>query len=215
MSKTVSRFASAFGLSPVAAAAPKKGATEKEETEEERKSRRAKDRAKKEGESDDDYAKRCSDLDEKEKKEDEAAGRRAETEEDEEDDETEASEEEKDEQCKAAFARGALAGRQAERGRWSRTLASPACTNKGITACTMLANTDMPRSAILSALEYAPEQMATEQPGLAVRMAQSAAAGATPPGPGGAEAPKPGSAAANGAAIVAAADKARGITLAK
>lgn len=192
----VSRFAAAFGFKPAAA--------NNKEDDEQKSARRAKARERKDGESDEDYAKRCAEEDEKDKAEDDK--------------------EKKDATNPAAAAPVAgeaaavttarAEGVVAERKRWETVLSDPRAADRGISACHMLAGTDMDATVILSTLATLPAQAGaqeSEADGLARRM--EAARRANPAPGAGSSGGQDGdnSPAAVAARINAAADKARGV----
>lgn len=199
----LSRFASAFSLGPKAATKPA-AEDPKKETDEEKKSRRAADRARKAGESDEDYAKRCAELDDKEKAEDdkEKPG-------DKDDKDGNKGDKTDDEKCAIARAEGI----KAERARWSATLADPRAANRGMYACQLLDTTELDSNAILATVATFPEQggSAAELEGLAARMEAVRAANPAPAPGTGSQPVKTGSA-VTADAIIAAADKVRGLS---
>lgn len=156
----VNRFAAAFGME-----APK-------ETDDEKASRRAEEDKRKDGESDEDYESRKAANKAEWDKEDKEAS--------EEEDETEMSETE-DEKCAAARAEGFAAGGA----RWSDTLSATEAKGKGLSAMSLLANTEMTSEQIRAALAgLQPDAVGgtAAADGLSRRMA---AERVVPPTPGG------------------------------
>lgn len=195
----VSRFAAAFGFKA-------KAADDKDDKpEDDKKARRAKARERNAEESDEDYAKRCAEEDEKDKAEDDKEKKK-----DPDDKDGKKGAQNDDEKCAAARAEGVIA----ERKRWETTLSDPRAADRGISACHMLAGTEMSASAILTTIASLPAQATQENEadGLARRMAAERAANPAPSPGAGSGQDGDNSPTAVAARINAAADMARGKT---
>lgn len=181
-----SRFAAAFGFPDAHAEDPKD------------KDKDAKKPARLDGESDEDYSKRCEE-EEKKTAEDGKEGKPEGAAEDDDEDEK------KKDEAKKAAAAGRAEGVKAERDRWTAVLSAPEAKNRGLVAASLLADTDMEASALITVLKATPE---AKSGGLYARMA--AAAVVPTPSPSAVEGAAPGSAAATAKQIANAAAKARG-----
>lgn len=188
MSK-VSRFAGLLGFGAKKAAEDPKDKDKDKEA-----AHQAKKPVQGEDESDEDFKKRMKAWEDEDEEEDDEDG----------DEELAEEPKDVDEKCKKAKADGLAEGIAAERSRWADTLASKAAEGRVVSACSLLADTDMNAASIQKTLAALPAE--TGRSTLASRHVQPTPA---PAADGGAGAPDPKTPQGFAAAVKAAVDKVR------